>query len=58
MWDFLVMAAWGISAAVFLWLVYDFFKVNRDHDESLLLSSREGVDELFADHKAKGAKKP
>jgi hypothetical protein len=58
MWDFLGTAAWLISAAIFLWLAWDFFVVNKQTSEELLLSSREGVDELFAetDSSKKGRK--
>lgn len=47
MWDILVPLAWIISAAIFLWLAWDFFSVNRGYTEEVLLSSREGIDELF-----------
>ncbi len=46
-WQASVWAAWIISAAIFLWLLYDFFVVNAKFKEDVLLSSREGVDELF-----------
>jgi hypothetical protein len=32
-----------------VWMVWDFFKVNTSYSEDVLLSSREGVDELFAE---------
>jgi hypothetical protein len=36
-------------------MVWDFFTVNRSFGEDVLLSSREGVDELFSESsKAKG----
>jgi hypothetical protein len=47
MWDILVPLVWVISAAIFLWLAWDFFAVNRSYSEEVLLSSREGIDELF-----------
>ena len=47
MWDILGTAAWVISAAIFLWMIWDFFVVNCEYDEDVLMSSREGVDELF-----------
>ena len=34
---------------LFLWMAWDFFVVNTDFGEDVLLSSREGVDELFAE---------
>jgi len=47
MWELSAWAAWIISAAIFLWLLVDFFMVNSKFSEDVLLSSREGVDELF-----------
>ena len=47
MWDLLGPIAWVLSAAIFLWLIVDFFLVNAKFGEEALLSSREGVDELF-----------
>lgn len=47
MWDMLGWVAWAISALIFLWLLWDFFAINSKYSEDLLLSSREGVDELF-----------
>ncbi|HZT19115.1 MAG TPA: hypothetical protein VFA23_06895 [Dongiaceae bacterium] len=49
MWQVLGWAAWAASAVLILWMVWDFFLVNRGYGEDVLLSSREGVDELFAD---------
>ena len=49
MWNILGPAAWVISAVLILWMVRDFFRVNTGYTEDVLLSSREGVDELFAD---------
>jgi hypothetical protein len=55
MWNILGPAAWIISAVLILWMVWDFFRVNAGYTEDVLLSSREGVDELFADSgKTKG----
>jgi hypothetical protein len=55
MWASLGWAAWIISAILILWMIWDFFTVNRDYGEDVLLSSREGVDELFAEGgKSKG----
>jgi hypothetical protein len=48
MWQVLAWASWGVTAVIFIWLVWDFFRVNMNYSESSLLSSREGVDELFA----------
>ena len=46
MWDILEWAAWAISAAIFIWMVYDAWHVGQGYSEEMLLSSREGVDEL------------
>lgn len=48
MWQLFGWIAWVVSTAIFAWLVWDFFRMNTRYDESILLSSREGVDELFA----------
>ncbi|TAL80929.1 MAG: hypothetical protein EPN75_05820 [Beijerinckiaceae bacterium] len=42
-------AAWIISAALLLWLLWDFMSVNLKYGNDVLLSSREGVDDLFGD---------
>jgi hypothetical protein len=47
MWDILAYAAWVISAAIFLWMAWDFLAVNAKFDENVLVSSREGLDELL-----------
>ncbi|MEI9964405.1 MAG: hypothetical protein WDM92_06565 [Caulobacteraceae bacterium] len=47
LWQLSVWAAWIISAAIFIYLIFDFFKVNLKYSETVLTSSREGVDELF-----------
>lgn len=46
-WDILSYAAWAASALLLLWMVMDAVRVNREYDEDLLLSSREGSDELL-----------
>jgi hypothetical protein len=51
MWDILEWAAWAISAAIFIWMVYDAFHVGQSHSEDMLISSREGVDELIPEKK-------
>ena len=40
MWDILATAAWVVSAAIFLWMAWDFFVVNAKYDENVLVSSR------------------
>jgi hypothetical protein len=51
MWNALEWIAWIASAAIFLWMVYDGWKVGKDYGEDVLLSSREGVDELIPEKK-------
>lgn len=48
-WDIFEIFAWGVSALIFLWLIADALRVNREYDEDLLLSSREGSD-ILDDH--------
>lgn len=48
-WDFLSYGAWGLAALLLFWMVADAIKINRDYDEDVLMSSREGVDDLFGD---------
>lgn len=35
-------AAWGLSAALGLWMLFDMIKTNLAYDEDLLTSSKEG----------------
>ena len=51
MWDILEWVAWIASAAIFLWMLFDAWRTGRDYSEEMLLSSREGVDELVSDKK-------
>ncbi len=51
MWDILSYAAWGISALLLLYIVFDAITVSLKFDEEFLLSSREGTDDLI-DQKA------
>lgn len=46
-WDVLSYAAWIASALLLGWMLMDTLRVNREYDEDLLISSREGVDELI-----------
>ncbi|MDH5411111.1 MAG: hypothetical protein OEY16_06955, partial [Alphaproteobacteria bacterium] len=51
-WDILSYSAWIISAGLLLWMLMDAIRINREYDEDLLISSREGADELLeADEK-------
>lgn len=53
-WSILEWIAWALSAIMLIWMVLDAVKVSRNYSEAQLLSSREGVDDLFGDQK-KGA---
>lgn len=57
MWDILATAAWIISAAIFLWMAWDFLTVNAKYSEDVLVSSREGMDELMPNNDQPSAKK-
>ena len=57
MWDILANVAWVIAAAIFVWMAWDFFVVNRKYDENVLVSSREGLDELLPAGDQSAAKK-
>jgi len=46
-WDILSYAAWIISGLLLLWILVDAINVSREFDEELLISSREGVDEIL-----------
>jgi hypothetical protein len=56
MWAISGWIAWAVSAAIFIFLIVDFFRVNSRFSEEQLLSSREGVDELFAEPTKPGSK--
>jgi hypothetical protein len=45
-WDILSYAAWIGAALFLLWIIVDAIKVTLSYDEELLMSSREGMDEL------------
>ena len=49
MWQVLTWAAWAVSAVLIIWMFWDFMGVNRSFSEDMLVSSKEGVDELFGD---------
>ena len=42
MWITLANIGWALSAAVALWMVYDWFKIDTSYSEEMLTSSREG----------------
>ena len=51
MWDLLEWIAWAVSALIFIWMVYDAWRVGQNNSEDVLLSSREGIDELLPEKK-------
>jgi len=53
-WDILSYAAWIVSAGLLLWMLMDAIRINREYDEDLLISSREGADELLEADKKEG----
>ncbi len=46
-WVLVEWAAWIGSALLLLWILVDALRVNREYDEDILLSSREGYDEMI-----------
>ena len=42
MWMTLANIGWAISAALVLWMLYDWFKIDTTYSEEVLTSSREG----------------
>ena len=51
-WNIMEYAAWGLSALIFVWLLVDAARVNREYDEGLLTSSREGeLEQVSEKHK-------
>jgi len=50
-WSILEWIAWALSAIMLVWMVLDAWKVGKNYSEAQLLSSREGVDDLFGDQK-------
>jgi hypothetical protein len=53
-WQILEYVAWALSALMLLWMVLDAYKVGQQFTEEQLLSSKEGVDELFAAEQKRG----
>ncbi len=46
-WNLLEYAAWAIAAYLLIYIVFDAWRVGTEYDENLLISSREGSDELL-----------
>lgn len=47
MWVLLEYLAWGAAALLLASMLVDAFRVEREYTEEMLLSSREGIDELL-----------
>lgn len=47
MWVLLEYLAWGASALLLLSMLVDAFRIERQYKEDVLLSSKEGIDELL-----------
>jgi hypothetical protein len=56
-WNIAEYAAWGISGVLVLWMIADMVRIGAEYDEALLLSSREGADELLEQSGAMGERK-
>jgi len=50
MWNILEYGAWIASGILLLWMLVDMLRINSEYDEELLISSREGADELMEVH--------
>lgn len=44
-WNILEYVAWGLAAAMLVWMVVDAFMISSQYDEEYLMSSREGGEE-------------
>ncbi len=49
MWMTIANIGWAISAALALWMLYDWYNVDSSHSEESLTSSREGEIEAFTE---------
>lgn len=54
--QYLELAAWGVSALLGLWMLIDMIRTNANYSDDVLLSSREGEieDELIIDPTHRG----
>lgn len=57
LWEILSYAAWIVSGLLLLWILFDAISVSREFDEELLVSSREGADELLEQIKQEEGKR-
>jgi hypothetical protein len=49
MWITLANVGWAISAALALWMIYDWYRIDSTYDEQTLTSSREGEIEAVSE---------
>ena len=49
MWTAISLLAWAISAALALWMIYDWYKTDTTYSEDQLTSSREGEIEAVSE---------
>jgi hypothetical protein len=49
MWIILSYMSWAIAAALALWMLFDWFKIDTSYAEDILTSSREGELEAIAE---------
>jgi hypothetical protein len=52
--DFFDILSWccgGVSVILFIYLLVDFFKVNKEYDEDYLTSSTEAADEIVEEER-------
>ena len=47
MWIMIANVGWVLAAALFLWMLYDWFRVDTTYSEATLTSSREGEIEAY-----------
>jgi hypothetical protein len=49
MWITIANIGWAVSAALALWMLYDWYKIDTSYSEEALTSSREGEIEAFTE---------
>jgi hypothetical protein len=49
MWQIISLGSWALSAALVIWMVYDWIRTDRAHTEAELTSSREGEIEAISE---------
>jgi len=48
-WNYIEYGAWGLSAIFAIYILADFFRIEASYPEDVLISSREGELEAFAE---------